>query len=277
MKRDRSYLKLSIPKRKMEFGFDSIDRPFFFDGNGILSTYFAAMSVVFPPGEKEFVRSVGFFASKIEDPELREKVKEFSAQEAQHRLQHKRANERLDEMGYCATEFEQDFEEEIQREVSELSDEERLAGTVCAEHITAVLGHAILSNPELIAKMDRPVRDLLYWHAVEELEHKAVAFDVYESTVKDMKLLRRALAVQTYLFCKTVAKYQLRMMWKMKYRPSLKESLQAWQFFMGPKNGLIGKLRKPFMEFYRKDFHPWDVDDRALIEKWKSMQEQAAA
>jgi predicted metal-dependent hydrolase len=266
------YAKIPIPKRKLNFGFEEIESAYFFNDNAILSSFFAAMSVVFPPGEKEFVRSVATFADKIEGPELRKKVTEFSAQESQHRRQHKLANERLDEMGYCATEFEKHFGERIDKDVVKLSDRERLAGTVCAEHITAVLGHALLSNPTVLATMSKPVRDLLFWHAVEELEHKAVAFDVYAETVGDMALLRKALFFQTFVFLKFVTKYQALMLWRMKYRPRVKDGIETWQFFMGRNKGLVGKIRKLYMGFYRKDFHPWDTDDRDLIEWWKSQQ-----
>lgn len=271
------YAKIPIPKRKMNFGFEEIERPYFFNDNAILSSFFASMSIVFPPGEKEFVRSVAAFADKIEGPELRQKVKEFSAQESQHRRQHKLANKHLDQMGYCATEFEEHFGQRIEKDIVELSDEERLAGTVCAEHITAILGHAILSDPDVLATMSKPVRDLLMWHAVEEIEHKAVAFDVYEETVGDMELLRKALVFETYVFLKFVTKYQLLMLWRMKYRPTLKDGIGTWQFFFGKDKGIVGKIRKLYMGFYRKDFHPWDTDDRHLIEMWKSQQTAAAA
>ena len=271
------YAKIPIPKRKMDFGFEKIEGPYFFNNNAILSSFFASMSIVFPPGEKEFVRSVAKFADKIEDSVLRQKVKEFSAQESQHRRQHKMANKRLDQMGYCATEFEEHFGRRIEKDIVELSDEERLAGTVCAEHITAILGHAILSSPEIMATMSKPVRDLLMWHAVEEIEHKAVAFDVYKETVGDMELLRKALAFETFIFLKFVTKYQMLMLWRMKYRPSLNDAIEAWKFFMGKEQGVIRKIRKLYTGFYRKDFHPWDTDDRHLIELWKSRQAKLTA
>ena len=50
------------------------------------------------------------------------------------------------------------------------------------EHFTATLAELVLTNEEIRDLMgDDAVRDLFVWHALEESEHKAVAFDVYKA------------------------------------------------------------------------------------------------
>jgi uncharacterized protein len=43
---------------------------------------------VFPAGERYFIRSVKWFDKKIQDPDLKERVKAFIGQEVQHGMQH---------------------------------------------------------------------------------------------------------------------------------------------------------------------------------------------
>src|SRR5690606_41942592 len=52
--------------------------------------------------------------------------------------------------------------------------------TCALEHFTAMLAETILEHPEMLEGMDERVLPLWLWHAVEESEHKSVAFDVYQ-------------------------------------------------------------------------------------------------
>ena len=54
--------------------------------------------------------------------------------------------------------------------------------TAALEHFTATLAEMILSDPEARDMFgDETVKNLFLWHALEEAEHKAVAFDVYKA------------------------------------------------------------------------------------------------
>jgi hypothetical protein len=67
-----------IPKRKMEFDLESVEAPFWFDGNGLITAILSALSASFPPGEKEFVQSVMHFRDQVTDPVLREQMRGFA-------------------------------------------------------------------------------------------------------------------------------------------------------------------------------------------------------
>src|SRR5437763_4198357 len=57
-----------------------------------------------------------------------------------------------------------------------------LASSAALEHFTATLAELVMRDEETRDAMGHDaVRDLFLWHALEESEHKAVAFDVYRA------------------------------------------------------------------------------------------------
>ena len=157
---------------------------------------------------------------------------------------------------------------DIEKLNKRLTPEQQLASTVCMEHITAILAEHVLTHPKILDAMHPAVRELIMWHAVEEIEHKAVAFDVYQKCVGDDKLLRQVMVINTLEFVTRIACYQAAILYWDKKLPSLRDATGTAKFFFG-KQGVYRKLAKPFKEFFRADFHPWDHDNSHLIEEWK--------
>jgi hypothetical protein len=75
-----------------------------------------------------------------------------------------------------------------------------LAATAALEHITAIMADGLLRNGGYIADALPTLARLWRWHALEETEHKAVAFDVYNQVCGSRKLLRRAMFNGTFFF-----------------------------------------------------------------------------
>src|SRR4051794_41853245 len=68
---------------------------------------------------------------------------------------------------------------------------ERLAIIAAIEHITAMLGNWALNSPALDgAGADPTMLDLLRWHGAEEVEHRSVAYDLFQHL--DGRYARRA-------------------------------------------------------------------------------------
>lgn len=258
-----------IPTRRMKFDFDSIEERFWFDDNGLITAVLSALSATFPPGEKEFVRSVMFYRDQITDPVLREQMKGFAGQEGQHSHQHRRANAWLDKMGFNASGIEEEVERHIAKFVPANKPPVHLASTVVLEHITAILAEYMLTHEDMMASMTETVRELMTWHAVEEIEHKAVAFDVFEAVSGDRELLRRVGALTTIVFLVNQARHAAMALRSLEHRPTAREWVGAARFFFG-KRGLFTKIAKPYSDYYRRDFHPWDNDNRHLIDDWKA-------
>lgn len=258
----------AIEARKMSFPFSDIQEKYFYDNNSIITTYMAALSATFPPGEKGFIDSVRNYRDQVTDPELQERIKGFIGQEGQHSYQHKQINKVLDDLGLFATRIEKDLEKKITEDKARLDKRDFLASTVGMEHITAIMAEYILNNQHVLTPLPESARELLLWHAVEEIEHKAVAFDVYQSCVGQRRRLHIVMGIQTLLFLWQVGLYQLSLLRWAKKIPTLRDIAGAAKFFLG-KDGLARNIVKPYLDYFRADFHPWDNDNTDLINQWK--------
>lgn len=159
----------------------------------VLATHLAnGVSVLFPAGERFFVRSVKHFESAYaNDPELAEAVRKFAGQEGWHAGAHDRHIKMLEEQGYSIRPFLRVYERFCYGFLERaFSPKVRLSATVAAEHFTAVMAENFLT--EGFDRGIHPVMlDLLAWHAAEEIEHRAVAFEVLKR-VDDSYPLRLA-------------------------------------------------------------------------------------
>src|SRR4051794_11845496 len=174
----------TIPTRRISFeeSLATLPKHFAFDGDLIMSHVVAALSSVFPDGEDYFVRSVRNFRDQVTDPELRRQVSGFIGQEAIHGREHRALNDRLDQLGYPTKRMERFTKWGLEKREKLMSPHNNLAATAALEHYTATLAEVVLRNPEARNLFGSPaVTNMLLWHALEESEHKAVAFDVYKA------------------------------------------------------------------------------------------------
>ncbi|RBP53463.1 metal-dependent hydrolase [Arenicella xantha] len=266
----QSNSKLAIEPRRVKFEFDDLKERFFYNENSLISALWVAMSASFPIGETEFIHSVKLFSDQVTDPKLQQEVKEFSAQEAHHSLQHRKINKLFDDLGYSTAKIEKTLKEQMTERQQQWSPERRLARTVVAEHVTAIMAHFALTNVDSMGHFPESLRKLFQWHAIEEIEHKSVAFDVYQHCVGDRKRLNREFRYFSYfefpLKMSLATRFLLR---DMGYKATWQERKELWHYLFGP-DGLIKSVKPLYMMFLKPNFHPWDHDDSALVEQWKS-------
>lgn len=170
-----------IPLRKPNLEFDASIPRHWMNGNAFATHFFNGLNLVFPDGERFFVKAVHDQLGRITDPVLLRQAKEFAAQEGQHANQHEKYFDCLRAQGYEIDGFLRRFHRFFvwtNRWPAPL----RLAMTAGAEHYTAVLGAGAIEEFDLLADADPTMRKLIVWHATEEVEHKAVAFDVLRAT-----------------------------------------------------------------------------------------------
>ena len=173
-----------VPTRRISFeaSLQDLPRHFAADGDLITSHVAAGLSAVFPDGEDFFVRSVRHFRDQITDPELKRQVAGFIGQEAMHGREHRAFNERLDQLGYPTKRVERITKWGLATRERLLSAKSNLAVTAALEHFTATLAELVLTDEETRRQFGhQEVQNLFTWHALEESEHKAVAFDVYKA------------------------------------------------------------------------------------------------
>lgn len=168
----------SIPVRKLRFEFDDDIPRYWFGGNPFATHLVNAVNLLFPAGERMFVRSVKHYAAQLDDPELRERVRGFYGQEGNHAREHERYFTWMERRGYRIRPFLKLYERIAFTELEpRLSPELRLAVTAALEHYTALMAEGALGEGA-VEDAHPKLRALLKWHAAEELEHKAVAYDV---------------------------------------------------------------------------------------------------
>jgi hypothetical protein len=247
-----------------------------FDNHPFKTAWFNAMSITFPLGEKFFIDSVRHFADLINDPKLIEDIRGFCGQEGFHRREHQRYNETLcAQRGYDLNYLEGRLEKNIERGKKFLSPLERLAATAAFEHITAIMAESALSedNP-MINSADSAMRAMWQWHAAEEMEHKAVAFDVYRAVGGTEKMRKRAMRQATFFLMLDVMIGLVHMLRKDKKLWNVSLWSQGWKFLFF-KDGILRRVWSAYKEYYRDGFHPWDRDTRPLLHSWKLNETEA--
>ncbi|MGB5324047.1 MAG: metal-dependent hydrolase [Pseudomonadales bacterium] len=265
-----SHSRLPIERRRVDFSLDDVTDKYYYRSNPYVSALFVSLSVSFPPGEAEFIKSVKLFEDQITNPGLQEAVKNFAHQEAHHSFQHKLLNKKLNELGYNTTGIEKVFREKLAAREKNWSPQRRLARTVSAEHITATWAHWSLQNEEKMQYFPTSLRHMLQWHAIEEIEHKSVAFDVYQACVGDRRLLNRVYRHFLYFEFPLMLLLTTRSLLKQDgYRSNAEDRRVLRDFLFARKDGMFGSLWPQFRAFTTAGFHPWALDDSALVDDWK--------
>jgi predicted metal-dependent hydrolase len=190
-----------IRPRSPRFDFSTVPRRWF--AKSVIGTHMAnGLNLLFPAGERFFVRSVRHFLDRIDDPQLREDIKGFSGQEGLHAYAHERYFEALEKQGYEIRAFLKFYEKFAYGFVEKIAPAElRLSATAACEHFTATMAANALAREAdgTMVVQDATMRSLFLWHAVEEIEHRAVAFDVLQAVNPSYELRVAGMAVAATL------------------------------------------------------------------------------
>lgn len=148
-------------------------------------------NLLFPTGERFFNDSLRNALPYVTDDLLRDEIRGFLGQEVTHANEHERCVARMLENGidfHRELEAFEGFRRKLNARVGSLREPLRrqavllmLAVTAAAEHFTASLaGYVLADNNWTGEGVDDDMRHLFLWHAAEEIEHRHVAYDVYQ-------------------------------------------------------------------------------------------------
>ena len=262
----------AIPVRRLDVDFATIaPRRHLIEDDKFQSHLLAALSAVFPIGEDFFVDSVKAYRKDIaSDDRLRPLVKGFIGQESMHGREHRDLNERLEELGYPTAAIERGIGV-VLAAIRQQPRVMQLSVTAAAEHITSVLAHTILADEGLSHVLDDnpELTALLRWHAVEELEHKDVAFDLLAEVdgryaVRAAGMVLATVALGGYVVA------------------AIATSMATDRRRIRPRElpRVLGNLRRSQMlsirslqrgaRYLRPGFHPNDDDTTALLEQHRA-------
>lgn len=276
----------SFPVRRMNFNFDDVPEYWASESAGI-THFMTALSALFPDGEKLFidsVRAVRHHPAIKDNEALQKEISAFIGQEAMHTQEHVGFNASAQKYGHDVTKHERETGRLIQgarkwfaRAVKPFGMTQEmvdLTATTALEHFTATIASELLRNPHIQELMTDPTMSYMwYWHAVEENEHKAVAFDVYQGVfgtgVKAYALRSSALVIAMALIFAAQSSFVIRLL-KNDGKLNFKELGTIYKYAYSPSKGIIAGMTREMLAYFRPNFHPNDLDTVELLETWKA-------
>lgn len=267
MARAKTPVDLKITPRDRRFGREATQPRWWMNGDPVATAFYNALSVTFPKGEAYFIESVKAFREGT-SPRLEKEIRSFTLQEVMHSREHVAFNRKVVEAGYDISELERVVDESLEATKGR-PPIVALCVTMALEHYTAILAHQFLSDPELLEGADKAWADLWRWHAMEEIEHKGVAFDTWRHATRDWSRWRRWSVKARVMLLVTM------MFWPRRIR-GMRELLRqdgitGWRalakinWYLWGRPGQLRRALKPWLAFFLPGFHPWNHDDRELI------------
>jgi len=254
-----------IVVRRPELRLAEAPRYYLAGGNPLATHFFNSLNLLFPDGERFFVRSVHDQLDKIEDRQLRADAKAFAGQEGQHAREHEAFFRVLEGQGYEFGAHLRRFRKINNWCSQNLPGALRLAMTAGAEHYTATLGGLALRSG-ILEDCHPSMRELITWHALEEIEHKSVAFDVLRATHPGYFLRIFGFCLATFMIglmtvlgaVLFVRQDRLPSSERARWRAALRKNRKLGVFSSG--------MRRQLRAYFRPSFHPNDVADGDLME-----------
>ena len=263
---------LVISPRDRRFGRESRQARWWLGGDPIGSSLFTALSVTFPQGEAMFIEAVKAHRDGV-PPKLAGEIRAFVQQEVIHSREHVAFNKKVAETGYDLAPLYADVTR-VMTLIKERPPIINLAATIALEHYTAVLAQLFLKDDALFAGADPEWADMWRWHAIEEIEHKGVAYDTWLHATRDWTRGKRW-RVKTVMMLIVTQRF-----WTKRWSGTLdllsQDGITGWKakarlaWYLVGEPGVLRRLFLPWASFFLPGFHPWNHDDRALIGKYDS-------
>ena len=261
-----------ITPRDVDFELDPARARDWLDYSQEKTLFLNALSILFPAGERFFINAVLANRSLVNDPKLKAEIKAFCQQEAYHTREHIAYNDALRSF-VDSDRLDRELTAFLANVKQRSPAGSPLLVTCALEHFTAILAHALLDDPTELAGSQARYEQMWTWHALEECEHKAVAYDVYRATMRGpLREWRRMgiMAITTFIFLGFIGKHVVALMkaqgllWK-----PLSWVKLGWYVFGNP--GILRRIAIPWAKYFNPSFHPNDIDDSAALERTRAL------
>lgn len=273
----KAYDPEEIKVRRVNFQFKKDTSKFYYKNNPFSTSFINVLHILFPTGERFFVNSVLKHQKSIKDEKLKKQVRNFCGQEGIHSSMHERFWTILRDNGYIIEGYENHIDKLLHKLVAKIELEGTkinnidLVATTCLEHFTALFGHAIFARVDVTpSAAPQELAELFQWHAAEEIEHKSVAFDVLQQVDPDeyaKRIIAMPVATAILYFYLTVGTLML-LYQDRKDLQITKLPKQFYEFATGLFMELHGDVFKEYFSFFKKGFHPSDLNDYHYAEEF---------
>ena len=240
-------------------------------GDAFGTAWHNALSATFPRGEAFFIEAVKAHRDGAE-PRLEAEIRAFVRQEINHTREHIAFNRLAADHGYDIKAIDKRVEELLAM-TKDRPVIFNLASTMVLEHYTAMMAAEFLANPAHFDDADPEVRAMWEWHAVEEIEHKGVAFDTWNHATKDWTAGKRW-RVRSLVMLTVTARF-----FKNRWADALalleQDGITGWKAkwglfkYLTVSPGIVRRIFPAWLAYFKPGFHPWDHDDRELIKLYE--------
>ncbi|MBP6114138.1 MAG: metal-dependent hydrolase [Acinetobacter sp.] len=276
----------SFPVRRMQFDFNEVPE-YWMNGSAGLTHFMTALSALFPAGEKFFidsVRAVRQHPAVKNNEALQKEISGFIGQEAMHTHEHAGFNASAEKYGHNVSRLEKYTDIVIQsfRKTAAFAGKPfgvsqqmiDLIGTTALEHFTATIASELLRNQHIQELMtDETMKTMWLWHAIEENEHKAVAYDVFEAVfgqgIKAYAVRTGGLALAMVILFFVQSYFVMRLL-KDDEKLNLQSLRDIYTYGYSPSKGIITGMGKEMLAYFKPGFHPNDLDTVDLLNVWKA-------
>lgn len=259
--------RVGIPPRRVMMNFDNSDTGYWYADSPFLTYFWSAFSILLPEGEQFFVKAVRHYRDQITDEDLKAAISGFIGQEALHTQGHQVLNDFINAKQLPAAELEGQLKVLLDN-VGKIHPRLNLAATICLEHFTALMGEQLLAEVDHHEAVAEDIRPLWMWHALEETEHKAVAWDVYEQTGGGYVMRTATMALTTTILGAVMAYSTARLMHADGKLLNVRDNVKGMRALFG-RRGRMTRLLPKYLDFFRPGFHPNDHDTNALVTEWR--------
>jgi predicted metal-dependent hydrolase len=261
-----------IAGRDIRFDLAGVTEKHWLAGDPVGTAVFNTMSLMFPDGERLFIDAIRQHRDGITG-KLAEDVRGFIAQESIHAREHHGLNQLVQADAQTVSEILAVMREDAAR-TREAGPMAMMLATISLEHFTAMMAEIFIANQDQFARTTPEIERMWRWHALEEMEHKGVAFDVYMHASQDWTPFQRytrriiAMTIIARQFTASIIRHATTLLESEGY--SHAAALKAVRAYVWRKPGLFRRGWRTFLGWYRPGFHPWDQKAPAATAGWRA-------
>lgn len=260
--------KRSIVPRKIGIELDSNIPMYWCDNRAFMTQMLNTYTLLIPDNESYYIRHLRKCADDLTDEDLLQSMHSFCRQEAQHGIEHKAYWKNLESQGIrykgfvkCVGWFNYKLLEPV------IPKNLHLANIACIEHANAYIG-ALFLERNLLVNSDPRMKFLFSWHFAEEIEHKSVAFDVYQHICGSypIRVLSAFLVFPLFYLINTSGTFYLLWQDRKFFRIDTWKDFARFLF----KDGALYHTAKNIFLYLKPGFNPSQIDDYNLAENFLS-------
>lgn len=261
--------KSELHIRRLKFNFPN-PIPKYWNGGDLGRSYlFNAIAIIAPSFERLALYSVIAFKKEWQHWPQSSDIKAFIGQESAHGNAYEHYNQYFVQQGYQIQGIERMIQKTFLGIGACLPKKMHLSITLAGEHLAAIMADLVLKDSQWLAKAQVHCGAIWRWHAIEEIEHKAVVFDVYQALKGGYWGRLWGMVIATMAWGGFLTFNMGYMLKKDKGLLSFKAYRSLWSALLG-KQGFFRALVKPYLAFFHPKFHPWQHNNRTLILHWRT-------